>query len=96
MKPVSDSREYLLVVQMGKFYEMFEVDAHVGAQELDLQYMKVHLFRCRTWLSQNKCQSPCCADFFFHSVYRLMPEDSFFCRVNSLIVDSQKETILRM
>ena len=26
---------------MGKFYEMFEMDAHIGAQELDLQYMKV-------------------------------------------------------
>lgn len=27
--------------QMGKFYELFEMDAHVGARELDLQYMKV-------------------------------------------------------
>lgn len=27
--------------QMGKFYELFEMDAHVGAKELDLQYMKV-------------------------------------------------------
>lgn len=27
--------------QMGKFYEMFEMDAHIGAQELGLQYMKV-------------------------------------------------------
>jgi len=26
---------------MGKFYEMFEMDAHIGAKELDLQYMKV-------------------------------------------------------
>lgn len=26
---------------MGKFYELFEMDAHVGAKELDLQYMKV-------------------------------------------------------
>ncbi|KAJ9547738.1 hypothetical protein OSB04_020281 [Centaurea solstitialis] len=26
--------------QMGKFYELFEMDAHVGAKELDLQYMK--------------------------------------------------------
>ncbi|XP_073263557.1 DNA mismatch repair protein MSH6-like [Populus alba] len=25
---------------MGKFYELFEMDAHVGAKELDLQYMK--------------------------------------------------------
>lgn len=28
---------------MGKFYELFEMDAHVGAKELDLQYMKVLL-----------------------------------------------------
>lgn len=28
-------------LQMGKFYEMFEMDAHIGAKELDLQYMKV-------------------------------------------------------
>jgi len=27
--------------QMGKFYELFEMDAHVGAKELDIQYMKV-------------------------------------------------------
>ncbi|GKB32677.1 DNA mismatch repair protein MSH6, partial [Tanacetum coccineum] len=26
--------------QMGKFYELFEMDAHVGAKELNLQYMK--------------------------------------------------------
>jgi hypothetical protein len=25
---------------MGKFYELFEMDAHDGAKELDLQYMK--------------------------------------------------------
>jgi len=31
----------LLLMQMGKFYELFEMDAHVGAKELDLQYMKV-------------------------------------------------------
>lgn len=31
----------LLFKQMGKFYELFEMDAHVGAKELDLQYMKV-------------------------------------------------------
>lgn len=33
------------IVQMGKFYELFEMDAHVGAKELDLQYMKVLLGR---------------------------------------------------
>jgi hypothetical protein len=26
---------------MGKFYELFEMDAHIGAKELGLQYMKV-------------------------------------------------------
>jgi len=26
---------------MGKFYELFEMDAHIGAKELDLKYMKV-------------------------------------------------------
>ncbi|XP_024530362.1 DNA mismatch repair protein MSH6 isoform X3 [Selaginella moellendorffii] len=30
----------VLLFKMGKFYEMFEMDAHVGAQDLDLQYMK--------------------------------------------------------
>lgn len=30
-----------LPIQMGKFYELYEMDAHVGAKELDLQYMKV-------------------------------------------------------
>lgn len=32
---------HFLFKQMGKFYELFEMDAHVGAKELDLQYMKV-------------------------------------------------------
>ncbi|KAK6118119.1 hypothetical protein DH2020_048103 [Rehmannia glutinosa] len=31
---------FLLLNQMGKFYELFEMDAHVGAKELGLQYMK--------------------------------------------------------
>lgn len=30
-------------MQMGKFYELFEMDAHIGVKELDLQYMKVCL-----------------------------------------------------
>nr|XP_043621145.1 DNA mismatch repair protein MSH6 isoform X2 [Erigeron canadensis] len=30
----------VLFFKMGKFYELFEMDAHVGAKELDLQYMK--------------------------------------------------------
>jgi len=28
---------------MGKFYELFEMDAHVGAKELELQYMRVSM-----------------------------------------------------
>lgn len=32
---------FLFSNQMGKFYELFEMDAHVGAKELGLQYMKV-------------------------------------------------------
>ncbi|CAK9183092.1 unnamed protein product [Ilex paraguariensis] len=31
----------VLFFKMGKFYELFEMDAHIGAKELDLQYMKV-------------------------------------------------------
>lgn len=34
---------HFLFEQMGKFYELFEMDAHIGAKELDLQYMKVCL-----------------------------------------------------
>ncbi|XP_076905467.1 DNA mismatch repair protein MSH6-like [Bidens hawaiensis] len=30
----------VLFFKMGKFYELLEMDAHVGAKELDLQYMK--------------------------------------------------------
>ncbi|KAH9551678.1 hypothetical protein CY35_09G025900 [Sphagnum magellanicum] len=30
----------VLLFKMGKFYEMFEMDAHIGAKDLDLQYMK--------------------------------------------------------
>ncbi|KAF8090136.1 hypothetical protein N665_0485s0011 [Sinapis alba] len=30
----------VLFFKMGKFYELYEMDAHVGAKELDLRYMK--------------------------------------------------------
>ncbi|PSS14723.1 DNA mismatch repair protein [Actinidia chinensis var. chinensis] len=30
----------VIFFKMGKFYELFEMDAHVGVKELDLQYMK--------------------------------------------------------
>lgn len=33
-----------LLFQMGKFYEIFEMDAHIGVKELDLQYMKVNIY----------------------------------------------------
>ncbi|GBG86212.1 hypothetical protein CBR_g41117 [Chara braunii] len=36
----SKHMDKVLLFKMGKFYEMFEMDAHVGAQDLDLQYMK--------------------------------------------------------
>lgn len=36
----SQHMDKVLFFKMGKFYELFEMDAHVGALELDLQYMK--------------------------------------------------------
>lgn len=36
----SKHMDKVLLFKMGKFYEMFEMDAHIGAQKLDLQYMK--------------------------------------------------------
>ncbi|XP_031373635.1 DNA mismatch repair protein MSH6 [Punica granatum] len=36
----SKHMDKVLFFKMGKFYELFEMDAHVGARELDLQYMK--------------------------------------------------------
>ncbi|BBN02356.1 DNA mismatch repair protein MSH6 [Marchantia polymorpha subsp. ruderalis] len=36
----SKHMDKVLLFKVGKFYEMFEMDAHIGAQELDLQYMK--------------------------------------------------------
>ncbi|WJX79846.1 DNA mismatch repair protein msh6 [Trifolium repens] len=36
----SKHMDKVLFFKMGKFYELFEMDAHVGAKELDLQYMK--------------------------------------------------------
>ncbi|KAK8496699.1 hypothetical protein V6N12_037175 [Hibiscus sabdariffa] len=30
----------VLFFKMCKFYELFEMDAHIGAKELNLQYMK--------------------------------------------------------
>ncbi|GKE21229.1 DNA mismatch repair protein MSH6, partial [Tanacetum coccineum] len=32
------------LLKMGRFYELFEMDAHVGAKELDLQYMRSIFF----------------------------------------------------
>ncbi|CAN6166912.1 unnamed protein product [Urochloa humidicola] len=36
----SQHMDKVLFFKMGKFYELFEMDAHVGAKDLDLQYMK--------------------------------------------------------
>ncbi|XP_027349607.1 DNA mismatch repair protein MSH6 [Abrus precatorius] len=36
----SKHMDKVLFFKMGKFYELFEMDAHVGVKELDLQYMK--------------------------------------------------------
>lgn len=49
---------------MGKFYELFEMDAHVGVKELGLQYMKVLI--C---LSASNTNIPfsCDVDPYFYS-----------------------------
>ncbi|XP_020269979.1 DNA mismatch repair protein MSH6 isoform X2 [Asparagus officinalis] len=36
----SKHMDKVLLFKMGKFYELFEMDAHIGAKELGLQYMK--------------------------------------------------------
>ncbi|BBH10460.1 MUTS homolog 6 [Prunus dulcis] len=36
----SKHMDKVLFFKMGKFYELFEMDAHIGAKELGLQYMK--------------------------------------------------------
>ncbi|KAK9282095.1 hypothetical protein L1049_005007 [Liquidambar formosana] len=36
----SNHMDKVLFFKMGKFYELFEMDAHIGAKELHLQYMK--------------------------------------------------------
>ncbi|KAK8540982.1 hypothetical protein V6N13_061030 [Hibiscus sabdariffa] len=36
----SKHMDKVLFFKMGKFYELFEMDAHIGAKELNLQYMK--------------------------------------------------------
>ncbi|GAB2298057.1 hypothetical protein Dimus_032132 [Dionaea muscipula] len=36
----SKHMDKVIFFKMGKFYELFEMDAHVGVKELDLQYMK--------------------------------------------------------
>ncbi|KAJ7532277.1 hypothetical protein O6H91_14G080400 [Diphasiastrum complanatum] len=42
----SKHMDKVLFFKMGKFYELFEMDAHIGAQELDLQYMKGNQPHC--------------------------------------------------
>ncbi|CAK8544398.1 unnamed protein product [Lathyrus sativus] len=36
----SKHMDKVLFFKMGKFYELYEMDAHIGTKELDLQYMK--------------------------------------------------------
>ncbi|KAK2649644.1 hypothetical protein Ddye_017133 [Dipteronia dyeriana] len=36
----SKHMDKVMFFKMGKFYELFEMDAHIGAKDLDLQYMK--------------------------------------------------------
>ncbi|XP_074288262.1 DNA mismatch repair protein MSH6-like [Silene latifolia] len=36
----SKHMDKVMFFKMGKFYELFEMDAHVGVKDLDLQYMK--------------------------------------------------------
>ncbi len=38
----------VLLFKMGKFYEMFEMDAHIAVETLGLSYMKVLLY-CRRY-----------------------------------------------
>eukprot|EP00898_Chlorokybus_atmophyticus_P000955 jgi/Chlat1/1860/Chrsp141S02178 len=38
--------DHVLLFKMGKFYEMFEMDAHVGTSELGLEYMKGNQPHC--------------------------------------------------
>ncbi|XP_057247295.1 DNA mismatch repair protein MSH6-like isoform X1 [Beta vulgaris subsp. vulgaris] len=40
----SKHMDKVLFFKMGKFYEIFEMDAHIGVKELDLQYMKVNIY----------------------------------------------------
>ncbi len=41
-----------MLFKMGKFYEMFEMDAHVGVEILGLIYMKVSMpLTCGTLIS---------------------------------------------
>ncbi|MCO5583206.1 hypothetical protein L7F22_037114 [Adiantum nelumboides] len=42
----SKHMDKVMLFKMGKFYEMFEMDAHVGVQCLDLQYMKGNQPHC--------------------------------------------------
>lgn len=40
----------VLLFKMGKFYEMFEMDAHVGAEVLGLMYMKATIAHLTSFL----------------------------------------------
>ena len=46
----------VMLFKMGKFYEMFEMDAHVGAEVLGLSYMKARPGSCALLV----CAFPVC------------------------------------
>lgn len=63
----------VLLFKMGKFYEMFEMDAHTGAEVLGLIYMKAILLTCtkallsfNSSLSVNHRAKFLFFPFFFH------------------------------
>jgi hypothetical protein len=77
----------LLLEQMGKFYELFEMDAHVGAKELDLQYMKVSMSTLELWIFVRILR--CCFCFCWTMHVYWLKCDSF--RESNLIVDFQRK-----
>ncbi|WVZ64907.1 hypothetical protein U9M48_014354 [Paspalum notatum var. saurae] len=52
----SQHMDKVLFFKMGKFYELYEMDAHVGAKDLDLQYMKAR--QLLTFGEQPHCGFP--------------------------------------
>lgn len=75
---------------MGKFYELYEMDAHVGAKDLDLQYMKA---RTSPWKILIDSSAISAIQLTFYPITQnswLFCIQSCYHRVNSLTVDSQR------